>query len=294
MKKLIQSVVLALVSSGFCLASASAAEPLKVVASFSIVGDFARNVGGDRIELTTLVGPDSDTHLYQPTPAHAAAVAAADVVLANGLGLEGFLAKVLEASGGDAPLVTLSDGVQPLDTGEGRDPHAFQNIANAKIYVGNVLKAFCAADASGCSRYEANAETYLRKLDATQSEVRAAISAIPADRRVIVTSHDAFGYFAEAYGLNFIAPEGISTEAEASAADVASIIRQVRKAKAAAVFLENVTNTALVERISAETGVSVGGTLYSDALSGAGGPAATYIDMMLHNVRTIRGAILGS
>lgn len=313
--------------------SPAAAEPLKVVASFSIIGDFAKNVGGDRIELTTLVGPDGDAHVYEPKPADAVAMAAADVVLINGLHFEGFLQRLVDASATKAVIADLSRGIDPLamkhehehdhgDGGEGHaddeeghahskedhanheghdhhdhgdiDPHAFQSVANAKVYVKNIEDAFCAADAAGCETYRANAASYTQKLTETEDEIRAAVASIPADKRVIITSHDAFGYFENAYGLTFLAPEGISTEAEASAADVAALIRQVREDRAAAIFVESITNARLIEQIAAETGLKVGGTLYSDALSPEGGPAPTYIELMRSNIATIKGAILGS
>lgn len=290
---------------------AAAAEGLKVVASFSIIADFARNVGGDHIELTTLVGPNGDAHVYEPKPADAAAMSAAQVVLVNGLNFEGFLERLVEASGTKATVVELTKGVEPIKMEQDEphdgadaeahghhhgdiDPHAFQSIPNAKIYVQNVADAFCAADAGNCDSYRANAAAYTEKLDAADTEVKETIASIPQDKRVIITSHDAFGYFEQAYGLTFLAPEGISTEAEASAADVASLIRQVKEDKASAIFVENITNPRLIEQIANETGLKVGGTLYSDALSGADGGAPTYIDLMRHNVSTIKGAILGS
>ncbi|HEY6631091.1 MAG TPA: zinc ABC transporter substrate-binding protein AztC [Rhizobiaceae bacterium] len=295
-------------SSGAAL-PAVAAEPLKVVASFSIIGDFARNVGGDRIALTTLVGPDGDAHVYEPKPADAAAVMAADVVLVNGLHFEGFLQRLVDASGTRAAVIELTDGVEPLATTqeahaheagaeEGHahdavDPHAFQSVANARIYVKNIADAFCAADAAGCDAYRANADAYAGELDALEAEVKDAVAAIPAEKRTIITSHDAFGYFQHEYGITFLAPEGISTEAEASAADVAKLIRQVRQDKASAIFVENITNKRLIEQIASETGLKIGGTLYSDALSDADGPAATYIDMMRNNIGAIKGAVLG-
>ncbi|WP_457937493.1 zinc ABC transporter substrate-binding protein AztC [Mesorhizobium sp. 10J20-29] len=286
----------------------AAAEPLKVIASFSIIGDFAENVGGDRIELSTLVGPDSDAHVYEPRPADAAAMAGADVVLVNGLHFEGFLQRLVEASATSATVVELTKGVEPREMGgdahgdeeaDGHghgaiDPHAFQSIPNARIYVANIADVFCDADAVGCATYRANAAAYTARLDELDAKVRAAVAAIPVDKRTIITSHDAFGYFAHEYGLTFLAPEGISTEAEASAADVAALIEQVRHDKASAIFIENITNRRLVEQIAGETGVRIGGTLYSDALSVPDGPAATYLELMENNIGAIRGAILGS
>ena len=300
--------VMTLPAGGFAAARADA---LDVVASFSIIGDFAKNVGGDRIHLTTIVGPDGDAHVYEPSPADATAMAKANVVLVNGLHFEGFLQRLVETSGTKATVVELTKGVTPLEfkpefaeedegansgeAGHGNiDPHAFQSIANAKTYVANIADAFCGADAEGCDGYKANAAAYTEKLDALEGQVKDAIAAIPADKRTIITSHDAFGYFEHEYGLTFRAPEGISTEAEPSAADVARLIDQVRQEKAAAIFVENITNTRLIEQIASETGLKLGGTLYSDALSPADGPASTYIDLMKNNITTIKGAILGS
>ncbi|TIO24148.1 MAG: metal ABC transporter substrate-binding protein, partial [Mesorhizobium sp.] len=182
-------------------------------------------------------------------------------------------------------------------TGGGKtvnDPHAFQSIANAKIYVKNIADAFCAADSAGCDSYKANAAAYTQKLDALEGEVTAAIQAIPEAKRVVITSHDAFGYFEHAYGLTFLAPQGISTDSEPSAADVAKLVNQVKQDKAAAIFIENITNPRLIEQIASETGIKVGGTLYSDALSPPDGPASTYIDMMHNNIEQFKGALLGS
>ena len=174
------------------------------------------------------------------------------------------------------------------------DPHAWQSVHNAEIYVKNIADAFCAADAAGCDTYKANAAVYGEKLEALDQEIKAAVEGIPAEKRTIITSHDAFGYFEHEYGIRFLAPEGVSTESEASAADVAALIRQIREDKASAIFVENISNPRLVEQIAGETGLKVGGSLFSDALSAADGPAATYIDMMRHNITTIKGAILGS
>ena len=299
------------------------AADLKVVASFSIIADFAKNVGGDRIELTTLVGPDGDAHVYEPKPTDAVAMAGADVVLVNGLQFEGFLQRLVDASATKASIVELTKGVETLkmeeeghhdeaaEAKEGEehaaeeeeeghhhhgdvDPHAFQSVPNAEIYVKNIADAFCAADSAGCQTYQANATAYTSKLKALDAEVKAAVESIPADKRTIITSHDAFGYFAHQYGITFLAPEGISTESEASAADVAALIKQVKEDKASAIFVENITNQRLIEQIAAETGLKVGGTLFSDALSDESGPAPNYIDMMRGNIATIRGAIAGS
>jgi zinc/manganese transport system substrate-binding protein len=282
------------------LAQDQARDKLKVVASFSILGDLVKNVGGDRVEVATLVGPNGNAHVYAPSPADAKKAADAKLVFVNGLGFEGWLERLVKASGTKAPIVVATKGIKPRervgerdhDHDHGRaDPHAWQSVANAKIYVTNIRDALVAADPAGKSVYEANAGAYLAKLDALEREVRDVIAKIPTDRRKVITSHDAFGYFEGAYGISFIAPQGVSTEAEASARDVAAIIAQIRKQKIAAVFLENVTDPRLVEQIARETGAKIGGTLYSDALTDDKGEATTYIDLIRHNVRQLAAAL---
>jgi zinc/manganese transport system substrate-binding protein len=277
------------------------AQPRKLaVATTSIIADFVRNVGGDRIEVRALVGANGDAHVYSPTPGDAKEVAAATIVFVNGLGLEGWLPRLVSASGSKAPTVVVSKGITPLRMADenhpGRtviDPHAWQSIADAKIYVGNIRDGLAAADPARKATYDANAQAYLAKLDDLEKEVRTAIATIPAERRKIITTHDAFGYFGAAYGMSFIAPEGVSTDSEPSAKDVARIIRQIKQQKIPAVFLENVSDPRLIEQIARETGAAIGGKLYSDALSDPDGPAATYIDMMRHNAREFAKALRG-
>jgi zinc/manganese transport system substrate-binding protein len=288
--------------------------------------------------VTTLVGPDGDAHVFQPAPADAQAVAGAQVIVANGLGFEGWMDRLIEASGTTAALVTASDGITPIafeeekhaeeaghddhdhDHAEGEahdhdhdeaghdeaghdeaghdghdhgafDPHAWQSVANVMLYVGNIERGLAAADPAGAETYKANAAAYLAELEALNAEMRAAIAALPEDRRTIITSHDAFGYFAEAYGLRFVAPQGMSTEAEASAQDVAALITQIKEAGITAVFVENIADRRLLDQIASETGAVVGGTLFSDALSAADGAAPTYLAMMRHNLGQLTGAL---
>jgi len=283
-----------------------AQEKLPVVASFSILGDFVKQVGGDRVSVTTLVGPDGDAHVYTPTPADAKAMAAAKLVVVNGLHFEGWLPRLVKSSGTKAVLSEATKGITPLeaeddhdDKGKGGhahahghdDPHAWQSIANARIYIANIRDALSAADPAGQASYAANATAYLAELNTLEGEVKAAVARIPAERRKAITTHDAFGYFVKAYGIEFLAPQGVSTEAEASARDVGRIIRQVKAQKIPAVFLENVTNPRLVEQIARESGAKIGGQLFSDALSAASGPAGTYIRMMKHNISEIEKAL---
>jgi zinc/manganese transport system substrate-binding protein len=291
---------LAVLIAAPALAQDAGPRKLSAIATTSIIADLVRNVGGDRVDVRALVGANGDAHVYSPTPGDAREVAAAAVVFVNGLGLEGWLPRLVTASGTKPPTVVATKGITPLrmrdEDHPGRtviDPHAWQSVADAKIYVANIRDGLAAADPAGKAFYESNAQAYLAKLDALEQEVGAAIAAIPAERRKIITTHDAFGYFGAAYGMSFLAPEGVSTDSEPSAKDLARIIRQIRKQKIPAVFLENVSDPRLMEQIARETGAAIGGKLYSDALSEPSGPAATYIDMMRYNVRELAKALRG-
>jgi zinc/manganese transport system substrate-binding protein len=271
-----------------------AQEKIRIVASFSILGDFARNVGGERVNVTTLVGANGDVHVYTPAPADAKKIADAQLVIVNGLGLEGWLPRLVQSSGSKATVVTVTTNITPRKLGSHADPHAWQNVANAKTYVTNISKALSDAAPADAEFFRSNAEAYRAKLDALDDEIRLWIAQIPSERRKVISTHDAFGYFASAYGLEFVAPLGVSTESEASARDIASIITQIKTQKIPAVFLENNNDPRLMSRIAAETGASIGGTLYSDSLTGEKGDAPTYIDMVRHNIRTMRSALEGA
>lgn len=279
--------------------SLQAAPALNVVSSFSIISDLAQNVGADHIKLTTLVGADGDLHAYEPRPADVTAIEQADMILVNGLRLEAFLPRLIQASKSTAPMVELTSGIKPLlnahDSHHGHelhDPHAWQSARQVKVYVTNIATAFCAADTIHCDDYQKNAEQYRQQLDRLDQHIHSLIEQLPDDKRTVITSHDAFGYFQREYGLKFLAAQGLATEAEASAADVAALIRQARSSRAAAIFVENITNPRLIRQIAKEAGVKVGGVLYSDALSAADGPAPTYIRLMEHNAQALQKAIL--
>jgi zinc/manganese transport system substrate-binding protein len=270
---------------------ARAQDRLNVVASFSILGDFVRNVGGDRVGVTALVGPDGDAHVYAPTPADAKKIADAKLVIVNGLGLEGWLPRLVQSAGSKAAIVTATSGIAPLKLGSDADPHAWQSVVNAKIYVANIRDALVSAAPADAEVFRTNADAYLTKLDGLDREVREAAAQIPEARRKVISTHRAFGYFAAAYGIAFIAPLGVSTESEAGARDIAAIITQVKTAKIPAVFLENISDPRLIRQIAAETGTKVGGTLYSDSLTPEKGDAPTYIDMVRHNIKALTRAL---
>lgn len=273
---------------------AHAAEPLPVVASFSILGDLVRVVGGDRVAVTTLVGPDEDAHVFEPKPADARALLAARLVVLNGLGFEPWAGKLIKSAGYKGETVVAAQGVKARQMEEEKgheghahaetDPHAWQNPNNVVLYVHNIATGLSRVDPAGASSYTANAEAYVKELQALDTWAKAQIAALPAAKRKVITSHDAFGYFAAHYGVQFRAPQGINTETEPSAKQVTQLIRQIQREKIRAVFVENMANPKLIAQLSQDAGVTLGAALYADALSPAGQPGATYLQMARHNV----------
>ena len=320
-------------------ALAQQAKPLPVVATFSILGDLVKQIGGEHVAVKTLVGPDGDAHVYQPTPADARAVSRAKVLFVNGLEFEGWIDRLVDASGFKGARIVTTSGIAaiPFEDGDAHshddhkdhghakhddhkdhghakhddhkdhahekhaghdghdhgafDPHAWQSAANIVTYVDNIAAALAKADPSNAGEYYENRAAYVAKVKALDADIMARINALPENARTVVTSHDAFGYFAKRYGLTFEAPQGMSTESEASAKDVAKLITQIRKEKISAVFVETIADNRLLEQIVRETGAKIGGTLYSDALSGPDGPASTYLKMMRHNADTLTKAL---
>ncbi len=274
--------------------SLHAADKLNVVTSFSILADLTREVGGDRIELTNLVGADADAHLYEPSPDDAKALLRADLIIANGLGFEPWLERVLASSEPKGKRINASAGVVPLMLDEDGervpDPHAWQSLTNAEIYVRNIAKALGELDPANLDAYNERRDAYLTRLHALLKKADAQIAGLPASQRKVVTSHDAFGYLGQAWQLAFIAPQGLSTHDEPSAADVAALIRQIRSEGVRAVFVENIRDPRLIQQIADEAGAKVGGTLYSDALASEG-PASTYLGMFEHNLDTLMAAL---
>jgi zinc/manganese transport system substrate-binding protein len=285
--------------------------PLKVVATFSILADLVANVGGDKVAVTTLVGPDADTHTYQPTPTDARAVAEAKLLVTNGLGLEGWLDRLKGAANSRAAIIVASTGIKPLtmeeeeddkaaasgaaEPGKPRrvsDPHAWQSLTNGQIYVANIVKGLVAADPPNAEFYRQNGAAYAAQLAALDGKVKEMLASVPKAKRRVITTHDAFQYYGRAYDVAFIAPLGISTDAEPSAGDVAKLERQIKREKIKALFLENVTNGRLIEQIAKDTGAVVGPPLFSDALSKPNEPASTYIKMFEHNTATLRDGMM--
>ncbi len=321
-------------------AIAQSDRPMPVVATFSILGDMVKRIGGEHIAVTTLIGPNGDTHVYQPTPADARAVSEATILVVNGLQFEGWLDRLIDASDFDGMRVVATEGIELIafddehDQGDNLDvhaeeaghdhdhddqaeaghdddhdhdehaeaghdhhdhgafdPHAWQSLGNAADYVDNITAALAQADPANAADFYQNRAAYVAEIEALDAEIREIVAALPAERRIVVTSHDAFQYFGGEYGLTFIAPQGLSTESEASAKDVARLIQQIRERGIRAVFIENIGDARLLEQIANETGATIGGTLYPGALSGPDGPAPTYLDMMRHNAMTLAQAL---
>ena len=280
-----------------------ASEPLPVVASFSILADMVKQVGGPHVEVSSLVGPNSDAHVFDPTPADAKRLAAAKLVVVNGLGFEGWLNRLVKSSGYKGPVLTASKGVKTIpmaksDHGDGHshshaapDPHAWQSLLNARQYVENIRVALSAAMPAHSADFQSRTTDYLKQIDALEKSTQARIAAVPMERRRVITSHDAFGYFARQYKVTFYPLQGLSTASEPSAADVVRIVNEIKKNKVTAIFAENISDPRVLERVAKDSGAKIGGTLYADALSAPGTQADTYLKMFELNVSTILSGI---
>lgn len=283
-------------------------EPIPVTVTFSLLGDLVKQVGGDKVKVSTLVGPDGDAHVYQPTPQDVQALAKAKVLVSNGLGFEGWLERLDQASGFKGVKVVASTGVKARHLAEeghdeeghhedshhhhgSQDPHAWNDPLNVLTYVDNIAAGLGKVDPDNAALYGANAASYKAQITSLDMRYKLEFAKLPEERRRAITSHDAFGYLGAAYHLDLLAPQGMSTDAEPSAAQVAALIRQIRSQKIPALFVENISDPRLIEQIARETGVKVGGKLYSDALSPADGPAATYLAFVDHNLSTLLAAL---
>jgi zinc/manganese transport system substrate-binding protein len=291
-------LLFALVMPG-AAAPAHAAEKLKAIATFSILGDMVAKVGEDRVSVKTLVGSNGNAHVYEPTPGDAAELAAAAVIFENGLNFEGWVSRLIAASGYHGPVIQAAKGIKVLTAsgphGEAAtDPHAWQSPFNALVYVSNIRDGLCEADPEGCDTYTRSASAYSADIRRLGEDIQRRAAAIPKQERKVITSHDAFGYFGAAFDIEFLAPLGVSAESEASGKDVARLIGQIRRQQIKALFGENISDPRLIDQISRETGVQPAGRLYSDALSQPSGPAASYIEMMRYNSDLILEAMTGA
>ncbi|MSP50114.1 MAG: metal ABC transporter substrate-binding protein [Alphaproteobacteria bacterium] len=276
------------------------AEPMAVVASFSLLADIVRTIGGERVAVHALVGPDRDAHVYQPTPADSRTVAQARVVTINGLGFEGWIERLIKASGTRAEVVVATTGIatRAMTDGHGHahrkgaDPHVWHDPRRMAVYAKNLAEGLATADPAGAETYRANAAAFGERARALDAWAEAAFAKVPAAKRKVITGHDAFGYLAERYGLTLRSPRGVSTDSEPSAKGIAALIRQIRGEKIRAIFIENIADRRLVDQLAREAGAVVGGRLYSDALSGPEGPAASYETLFRTNVTLLTSAML--
>ncbi len=267
------------------------AAPIKAVASFSILANMVEVVGGEHVTVTSIVGPDSDAHVYSPSVSDARAVAVADIIFVNGLGFEGWISDLVSAAEASAPVIIATEAITPLIIEGEADPHAWNALANAKLYADNIVSGLSTLSPAHADAFAANAATFKSEVDTLLSEQQRASPICPKDRRTVVTGHDAFGYFEAQFGLRFLAPLGVNTEAEPSARELVELIRQISDEDVVGLFVENITNPDLVQQIADETGLQIGGRLYSDALSVRGGPATTYLSMMQHNISALLQAL---
>ncbi len=280
------------------LSSQAAAAPVRVVVSFSILGDIVRRIGGIEVVVTSLIGPDSDAHVFEPNPDQARLLAKAQLFVVNGLGFEGWLARLTRSAQFGGVVVTAADAATPITTTEPGetspipDPHAWQDPRNVIIYADNIARALAAVDPAHAEAYRHRFQTYKAELEALDQQVRHEMEEIPADKRRVITSHDAFAYYGKAYGITFLAAEGLSTDSEPSAKSLAELIRQIRRERIKALFLENVSDPRLVEQLARDTGTVPGPPLYSDALSRPNGPAPTYIRMIEYNTAALKQGML--
>ncbi len=275
---------------------ATAATPMRVVASFSILADLVRHVGGDTVAVEALVGPNGDAHVYEPRPKDLRTLLAAGLLVRNGLGLEGWMDRLTQAAGFTGRVVVAAEKIVPRTMTENggtiaTDPHAWQDPRNAVLYVQAITDGLTAVDASKASEYRDRAAHYISRITDTDAWIAVTLGAIPPDQRRIITTHDAFGYYGARYGIEFLSPEGINTEFEPSAKSIAALVAQIKRDKIRAVFIENMTSPRMAQMLVRETGAVLGGTVYSDALSPAGGPAATYLDMLRHNTTLFAAAM---
>jgi zinc/manganese transport system substrate-binding protein len=278
----------------FLAGSAAMAAPLKVVATFSVLGDITSQIGGAAVQVTSLVGPGGDAHVFEPTPRDAKTLAAADLVVVNGMGLEGWLDRLIAVSGYKGPVAVASQGVPPLSPGGDQtavDPHAWQNLANGRIYVANIAAALDRAAPADAPQFDRQARRFEAEIDDLDAWVRQQIAQVPRAKRKIITSHDSFGYFGAAYGVTFLAPVGLSTEGEPTAAGFGRLVKQIRSEGIKALFIESMTDPRLVQQLARETGAVCDGPLYADTLSPAGGPADSYLAMFRHNVPAMVAAM---
>ena len=311
MHRVIRKLLAASIAGAALLSGASfAAEPVPVVASFSILGDLVRVVGGERVSVITLVGPDEDAHVFEPKPTDAKTLVQSRLLIVNGLGFEPWAQKLAKSAGYKGETVVASRGVKPLvmaeedahgekghkDKGhhhDEADPHAWQNPHNVVLYTRNIAAALTKVDPAGATAYQTNANAYVKELQALDTWAKAQFVAIPADKRKAITSHDAFGYLAAQYQIKFLAPQGVSTDAEPSAREVAQLIRQIQRERIKAVFVENMSNPKLLAQLGKDAGVTVGPALFVDALSAAGGRADSYLKLMRHNVTQLAAGMRG-
>lgn len=266
------------------------AKPL-VITTFSILEDMVHEIAQDKVDLKTLVGPDQDSHVYEPRPQDAKALERAELVVTNGLGFEGWLDRLIEASGFQGKIIVATTGIKPLTEGKFPDPHAWHSLKHAKIYVDNIVKGLSELSPPDAPFFQSQGKTYKKALDELEKKTSQELQGVPLEKRKVITPHDAFAYLGQEFHITFFSPLGISTDAEPSAKAIATLMQKIKNNNIHAIFVENISNPRLLEQIARETKTHIGGVLYSDALSPPGTEADTYLKMMAFNLSSLARAL---
>ncbi|MCE1176716.1 MAG: metal ABC transporter substrate-binding protein [Burkholderiales bacterium] len=282
--------------------TSAATGKIQVLATFSILADITREIGGERVQVDSLVAANQDAHVFAPTPQDVKKLTQAQVLVSNGLGFEGWLERLAQSGQFKGERIVATDGIQALpkpNHGEMEhdhthdheaqfDPHAWHDPTIVQtIYVRNIVAGLSQADPAGADYYQKRGQAYSAQITQLTANIQKEVANIPPEQRKVVTSHDAFNYFAHAFGITFLAPQGVSTESESSAKAIAQLSTQIKNEHIKALFFENISNPKMMQQLTQETGVKIGGKLYSDALSNADEPASTYLKMMEYNANTL-------
>ena len=272
----------------------NAAEKPKLVATASMISDIAKNIVGDKFEVTTIVPIGKDPHTYEPTPGDATMVAYADVIFKNDLTFEGWLLKLIENSGTKANVVKVTEGVDVIESltyANSADPHAWMNASNGIIYAENIKNAMVEYDVANKGFYEKNFEAYRKKLQDLDQYIQEQIETIPEQQRILITSHDAFQYYGRKYGIRLESILGTSTDAQAQTSDYTKVDKVIRESGVPAVFIESTVNPKMLQQLAESNDITIGGSLFSDSIGNKDSDAPSYLAMLKYNTDVIVKAL---
>ncbi len=279
------------------LSNTSTAQKKVVISSASMIWDMVDNIAGDKIENRLIVPIGGDPHTYSPTPRDAQKVASSDLIFINGLTFEGWITELIENSGTKGKTITVTEGLTPIASSQYKnayDPHAWMDLAKAQTYITNILQGLIEIDPVNKGYYEENYRNYSQELKDLDAYISKRILEIPEEKRLIVTSHDAFSYYGKRYGLDVQGIIGISTESEAQTSDIVRISNSIKSSGVPAIFVESTINPKLIKQIATDNGVAIGGSLYADSIGEKGSNGSTYLKMMKSNTDVIVDALSGT